>query len=205
MARLPSERYLMQEIDGAAVLFEDYTECEIVRFDPSDDKAAYAALAVIVESELGDEDRCYACFWAGYFRGCAILDFRAPREPYITEIDGLVVVAAVPAGIEIVRFDPADGNAAAGAQKSIYDSPLLSAGEKSRAYFWSGCAYAHAVKASPAGPVRPDVTAAPRRPRYVNLGFTDDQVDRGDDFGRYDFPNLGLGGLGPDRDDYREW
>jgi hypothetical protein len=200
MARLPSERYLMQEIGGAAVLFENYTECEIVRFDPSDDKAAYAALAVIVESELGDEDRCYACFWAGYFRGNAVLDFHAPREPYIVCSRGLVVVAAVPAGVEIARFDPADGNAAARAQKSIYDSPLLSAVEKSRAYFWSGCAYAHAC-------AQPDVAESPppRRPYYVNLGVTDDQVARGDDYGRYDFPNLGMGGLGPDRDDYREW
>jgi hypothetical protein len=41
------------------------------------------------------------------------------------------------------------------------------------------------------------------RPRYASLGFTDDQVARGEDFGRYDFPNLGS--PGPDHDNIREW
>lgn len=36
MARLPSGRYLMQQTGGKAVLFEDYTEREIVRCDPGD-------------------------------------------------------------------------------------------------------------------------------------------------------------------------
>lgn len=30
----------------------------------------------------------------------------------------------------------------------------------------------------------------PARPYHVSLGFTDDEVARGDDYGRYDFPNL---------------
>lgn len=50
---------------------------------------------------------------------------------------------------------------------------------------------------SPAEPVR--------RPYYANLGVTDDEVARGEDFGKYDFPNLGSPGPGPDRDGYREW
>jgi hypothetical protein len=29
-----------------------------------------------------------------------------------------------------------------------------------------------------------------REPYYVNFGFTDDEVAQGEDFGRYDFPNL---------------
>jgi hypothetical protein len=33
-----------------------------------------------------------------------------------------------------------------------------------------------------------------RRPYYVNLGVTDDQVARGEDFSCYDFPNLGSPG-----------
>jgi len=42
-----------------------------------------------------------------------------------------------------------------------------------------------------------------RPPYHVDLGFTDDQVARGEDFGRYDFPNLGS--PGPDHDNIREW
>ena len=30
----------------------------------------------------------------------------------------------------------------------------------------------------------------PRRPYYASLGVTDDEAARGDDYGRYDFPNL---------------
>jgi hypothetical protein len=46
---------------------------------------------------------------------------------------------------EIIRFDAADGNAAALAQKVIYDSPLLNDEQKCFAYFWSGYFYAHAT------------------------------------------------------------
>jgi len=48
---------------------------------------------------------------------------------------------------EIVRFDPADSNAAAQAQKVIHDSDL-SAEDKSFAHFWSGYFYAHASHGS---------------------------------------------------------
>jgi hypothetical protein len=30
----------------------------------------------------------------------------------------------------------------------------------------------------------------PGKPHYVSLGVTDDEAARGDDYGRYDFPNL---------------
>lgn len=39
-----------------------------------------------------------------------------------------------------------------------------------------------------AGEEEPEPAA--RAPYYVNLGVTDDEVARGDDYGRYDFPNL---------------
>lgn len=71
MARLPSERYLIQQIDGQVILFEDYTEKEIVRFDPSDGDAAAKAQKTIYDSELGAEDKCFAHFWSGYFHAHA--------------------------------------------------------------------------------------------------------------------------------------
>ena len=67
MARLPSERYVIQQIDGMVILFEDMSEREIVRFDPSDGNAAARAQKVIHDSELGDEDKNFAHFWSGYF------------------------------------------------------------------------------------------------------------------------------------------
>jgi hypothetical protein len=68
MARLPSYRYLIQQIDGQVVLFEDGSEREIVRFDPADRGATARAQAVIhFSAELSDEDKSFAHFWAGYF------------------------------------------------------------------------------------------------------------------------------------------
>lgn len=70
MSRLPSERFLIQQIGGQVVLFEDVTEREIVRFDPSNGNAAAQAQKTIYDSELSDEDKCFAHFWSGYFYGC---------------------------------------------------------------------------------------------------------------------------------------
>jgi hypothetical protein len=67
MARLPSDRYLIQQIDGVVVLYEDMSEREILRFDPWDMNAAAQAQKAIYDSELGDEDKCFAHFWSGYF------------------------------------------------------------------------------------------------------------------------------------------
>jgi hypothetical protein len=47
---------------------------------------------------------------------------------------------------EIVRFDPRNANAAAMAQKTIYDSDKLTDEEKCFAHFWSGYFYAYAVR-----------------------------------------------------------
>jgi len=71
MARLPSENFLIQQIDGMVVLFEDHTEREIIRFDPSDADVIAFAQKVIHESELSPEDKCFAHFWSGYFHAHA--------------------------------------------------------------------------------------------------------------------------------------
>jgi hypothetical protein len=68
MAQLPGERYLMQQQEGEVVLFDRYTEEEVVRYDPSDGNAGARAQKVIHDSEvLTAEEKCFAHFWAGYF------------------------------------------------------------------------------------------------------------------------------------------
>jgi len=67
MARLPSSTYLIQQIGGQVILFEDGTEAEVVRFDPADADAAARAQKVISESALSAEDKAFAHFWSGYF------------------------------------------------------------------------------------------------------------------------------------------
>jgi hypothetical protein len=141
MARLPSERYLVQQIGGDVILFEDGTERQIVRFDPSDGNAVTTALDVIRDSELGEEDRTFAWFWAGYFYAYSDRNPEVPRERFIEQrSDDSVGVYAE--GTEIVRFSPADQNAAARAQKVIHDS-ALDLDQQARAHFWSGYFYAH--------------------------------------------------------------
>lgn len=68
MARLPSTRYLIQQIGDDVILFEDHTEREIVKFDPSDQRSVMTAQKAIHDSGvLSDEDKAFAHFWAGYF------------------------------------------------------------------------------------------------------------------------------------------
>lgn len=67
MARLPSDDYLIQCIDGQVVLFRDHTEEEIVRFPASDGNAAAIAQKTIYDSTLSAENKCFAHFWSGYF------------------------------------------------------------------------------------------------------------------------------------------
>lgn len=68
MARLPGERYLIQQIGGTVILFERHTDSEIVRFDPADADAACKAQLVIHESPgLTAEEKVFAHFWSGYF------------------------------------------------------------------------------------------------------------------------------------------
>jgi len=67
MARLPSERYLIQQAGAEVILFEEFTEREVVRFDLLDKDAIASACGTIFDSELSVEDKCFACFWCGYF------------------------------------------------------------------------------------------------------------------------------------------
>jgi hypothetical protein len=73
MARLPSGRYLIQQIADDVVLFEEGSEREIVRFPLHDGQRRADASGImraqksIRESDLPDEDKSFAHFWAGYF------------------------------------------------------------------------------------------------------------------------------------------
>lgn len=68
MARLPSQNWLIQQIGNEVVLFEEYTEVEIVRFDPTDgNETVRAQYSIDREMELTPEDKCFAHFWSGYF------------------------------------------------------------------------------------------------------------------------------------------
>lgn len=74
MAQLPPDgEWLIQQIDGQVILFQRYTEEEIVRFDPSDGNAAARAQSVIYSSDLTDEQKCFAHFWSGYFYAYATM------------------------------------------------------------------------------------------------------------------------------------
>jgi hypothetical protein len=65
-------------------------------------------------------------------------------EWVIQQIDGTVVLYRPGPEDEIVRFDPADANAAAIAQGVIHADERLDAEQKSFAHFWCGYFYAHA-------------------------------------------------------------
>lgn len=67
MARLPGEEWLIQQIDGEVILFHEYSEEEIVRFDPSEADETARAQKVIYDSDLTDEQKTFAHFWSGYF------------------------------------------------------------------------------------------------------------------------------------------
>lgn len=69
MAQLPPDgQWLIQQIDGTVILFERYTERELLRFDPSSaDACALAQHQIHQLEELDDEQRAFAHFWSGYF------------------------------------------------------------------------------------------------------------------------------------------
>lgn len=71
MARICDGNWLMQQTEGIVILFNEYTEEEIVRFDPGNANAAAQAQKAIHDSTLlNDEEKCFAHFWSGYFYGC---------------------------------------------------------------------------------------------------------------------------------------
>lgn len=68
MARICDGEWLIQQIGGQVILFRQFTEEEIVRFDPADANAAAQAQKVIYDDErLSPEEKCFAHFWSGYF------------------------------------------------------------------------------------------------------------------------------------------
>lgn len=71
MAQLPSQQWLIQQIDGEVILFHRDTEEEIVRYSAGNAHRAALAQKVIFDSQLSDEDKCFAHFWCGYFYGRA--------------------------------------------------------------------------------------------------------------------------------------
>jgi len=73
MAQLPSGDWLIQQIDGDVILYCRDTEREVVRFNPSSANAAAQAQKIIYDSDLSDEDKCFAHFWSGYFYAHATL------------------------------------------------------------------------------------------------------------------------------------
>lgn len=75
MAQLPGERYLIQQIGGTVILFERYTERELVRFDPSSANSSAMAQRNIHElEELNAEQKSFAHFWSGYFYAHATMN-----------------------------------------------------------------------------------------------------------------------------------
>lgn len=73
MAQLPPDgEWLIQQIGGEVVIFNRYTEEELLRFDPSDANASAQAQKRIYDlKQLTDEQQCFAHFWSGYFYGHA--------------------------------------------------------------------------------------------------------------------------------------
>jgi len=75
MARLPSGDYLIQGLaNGDVFVFEDHTERQIARFDPTDRDQLVNGLAAISASDLSGEDKRLALFWSGYFYAHAAHD-----------------------------------------------------------------------------------------------------------------------------------
>ena len=77
MAQL-GERFLIQQIGGEVILFERYTERELIRFNPTDaNEAAKAQGSIHLLAELNPEEKSFAHFWSGYFYAHATL-YTAP-------------------------------------------------------------------------------------------------------------------------------
>jgi hypothetical protein len=69
MAQLPPDgEWLIQQIDGEVILFQRYTEEEVVRFPAADaDAAAKAQYVIFKTNRLDAEQKSMAHFWCGYF------------------------------------------------------------------------------------------------------------------------------------------
>lgn len=82
MARLPSDKFLVQQIGDDVVVFEDITEREIARFNPTNLDQVLQAQKTIHESELSEEDKAFAHFWSGYFYAHATGTLPDPYRVY---------------------------------------------------------------------------------------------------------------------------
>jgi hypothetical protein len=69
MAQLPPDgEWLVQLIGEQVVVFRQYTEEEVVRYNVYDDDAMSVAQEVIHNTDLlTDEQKSFAHFWCGYF------------------------------------------------------------------------------------------------------------------------------------------
>lgn len=69
MAQLPPDgEWLVQQIGDEVVVYQRYTEQEIVKFVAFDADAAACAQGVIANcEELDAEQKSFAHFWSGYF------------------------------------------------------------------------------------------------------------------------------------------
>lgn len=69
MAQLPPDgRWLVQQNDGIVVVFDRYTQEEIIKVDPADADAMTKAQKKIYDDDrLDPEQKCFAHFWCGYF------------------------------------------------------------------------------------------------------------------------------------------
>lgn len=72
MAQLPPDgEFLIQQIGDEVILFQRYTEEELVRYDVNDANATAQAQKTIHDlSQLDAEQKSFASFWSGYFYGC---------------------------------------------------------------------------------------------------------------------------------------
>jgi hypothetical protein len=148
MARLPSERYLIQDIGGKVVLFEGGTGRELAGFPAAFEGIALVAQrAIALDDELGDEDKCFAHFWSGYFHAHASGMKRSeaaigplvlrPAMPVTPGEGDMVLEQAGDPPRVIVSYKASDGNATARAQKAIHDDELPG-DARMLAHFWSG-------------------------------------------------------------------
>ena len=69
MARLIQDStWLIQHIGTVVILFQEGSEDETVRFDPSDaNETAQAQKTIHDDTRLNAEEKCFAHFWSGYF------------------------------------------------------------------------------------------------------------------------------------------
>ena len=68
MARLVDGNWLIQRIGDEVILFEEGTEEEIGRFNPSSPNESAKFQKIIYDSDkLTDEEKAFAHFWSGYF------------------------------------------------------------------------------------------------------------------------------------------